>query len=487
MQHIFIGKTRMRSFVITGLIALFLILPFHNENVYAKSHKNPPQTEKLSSTFRDAAKSVSPAVVYISTVYTVKGIPDQLQKFFGEEFFRRFFGGTPEKQERQRRGLGSGFIVNQEGYILTNSHVVEKADEINVMLPDKREFTAEVIGTDPKSDVAVIKIDAEKTLPVVELGDSETAEVGDWVLAVGNPYGLSETVTAGIVSAEGRANIGIVDYEDFIQTDAAINPGNSGGPLVNSRGEVIGLNTAIFSRSGGYQGIGFAIPINMARDVMDSLIAHGRVIRGWLGVVIQPVTEKIAQSFGLKEAKGTLIGDVLKESPAEKAGLQRGDVIISFDGKAIETPNELKNIVARTEVDKTVPVKLIRDGEQKTLKVTVGEQEPEKMAQKEKEKESPSARFGLHVQELTPQIAQQLGYTKAKGVVISQVDPGSPADEAGLQRGDLIQEVDRQKVTSVSEYRNQLSSIKKDESFLLLVRRGKNTLYVVVNAEKEQP
>jgi serine protease Do len=442
-----------------------------------KDHRN--RLESLGQAFRDVSKKISPAVVYISTVYTMESLPEQYQELLENDFFRRFFG-IPRQREHQRRGLGSGFIINEKGYILTNNHVVEKADEITVTLPDKREFEAQVIGTDPMSDVAVIKIEG-KNLPTAELGDSSTAQVGDWVIAVGTPYGLSQTVTAGIISAAGRANIGIVDYEDFFQTDAAINPGNSGGPLVDIYGTVIGMNTAIFSKSGGYQGIGFAIPINMAKGIMDSLIDHGRVVRGWLGVSIQPVTKDIADSFGLKKAEGALVADVTSESPAEKAGVLRGDIIVSLDEKPVENPTVLKNRVAQKEVDSTVPLTVIRKGEKKTLQVKIGELAPEEQTGKSRPDSPESAPLGIQVQELTPDIAAQLGYKQEKGVVVSGVKPGSPAAAANLRRGDLIQEINQTPVVSVKEYK---SAVSQGEKFLFLVRRGENTFFTMIKPEQ---
>lgn len=401
---------------------------------------------------------------------------------FGDEFLRRFFGIPEGQQEYKQQALGSGFIVRDDGYILTNNHVVENADSIKVTLPDKREFDAKVIGTDPKADVAVIKIDG-KDLPVATLGDSAATAVGDWVLAVGTPYGLSQTVTAGIISAEGRANIGIVDYEDFIQTDAAINPGNSGGPLVNIQGEVIGINTAIFSRSGGYQGIGFAIPINMAKGIMESLIEHGKVIRGWLGVTIQGITPDIAKGFNLTDTNGALVGDVTKDSPAAKAGIQRGDVIISLNGEAIDSPTTLKNLAAQLDVDKSVPVVVIRDGKEQTLQITIGEQPAELQADSEHAQSEASALLGLHVQDLTDDIAKQLGYIGDTGVIIAGVEAGSPAAEIGLQRGDLIKEINRQPIESMDDYTTATALVGKDDTLLLLIRRGSNTYYVVVNGQ----
>ncbi len=457
--------------------------------VFASSGKVTPaqeevrqQLQSLSQAFRDIARDVGPAVVYVSTEQTIKGMKsDQFRDFFGDDFFRKFFGDIPREHEYKLRGLGSGVITSKDGYILTNNHVVAKADKIKVTLSDRREFMAKVVGTDPKTDVAVIKIDGEN-LPVAELGDSDTIEVGDWVIAIGNPYGLSQTVTAGIVSAEGRANIGINDYEDFIQTDAAINPGNSGGPLVNIEGKVIGINTAIFSRSGGYQGIGFAIPVNMARYIQESLLTKGKVVRGWLGVMIQPVTQEIAKQFKLKETTGTLIGDVLKGSPAEKAGFERGDVIFSFDGQPIEGPNSLRNIVAATKVDKKVPVLVIRSGKEKTITVKIGEQ-PADMQARVEEPSEVEAEFGLRVQELTPELAEQLGYTGEKGVLITEVEPGSFAQEAGLLRGDLIQEINKAPVESLKDYNKALENAEEEKSFLALVKRGENTRYVVVEVE----
>lgn len=431
--------------------------------------------ESLGQAFRDVSKKISPAVVYISTVYTMESLPEQYQELFENEFFRRFFG-IPRQREHQRRGLGSGFIISEKGYILTNNHVVEKAEEITVTLPDKREFKAEVIGTDPMSDVAVIKIEATN-LPTAELGDSSTAQVGDWVIAVGTPYGLSQTVTAGIISAAGRANIGIVDYEDFFQTDAAINPGNSGGPLVDIAGRVIGMNTAIFSKSGGYQGIGFAIPINMVRGIKESLIQKGRVVRGWLGVSIQPVTKDIADSFGLKTAEGVLVADVTKDSPAENAGVQRGDIIVSLDKEPVENPTALKNLVAQKEVDSNVPLTVIRNGKKKTLEVKIGELASEEQTEQSKSDSPESAPLGIQVQELTPDIAAQLGYEQEKGVIVAAVKPGSPAAGANIQRGDLIQEINQIPVDSVESYTKAVS---KGEKFLFLIRRGENTFFAVI-------
>lgn len=475
---------RIATGIVASLVLMVLLFamtgPFGSQTLAENSTKQ--QLQDLSSAFRDVAKQVSPAVVYISTEQTINtsDMQNPYRDFFDDEMFRRFFG-IPEDREYKQQGLGSGFLVREDGYILTNNHVVGDADEINVTLPDKREFKAKLIGTDPKSDVAVIKIEG-KDFPAVPLGDSESIEVGDWAIAIGTPYGLSQTVTAGIISAKGRGGVGIVPYEDFIQTDAAINPGNSGGPLLNIEGEVIGVNTAIVSRTGGYQGIGFAIPISMAERIMDDLITKGKVVRGWLGVAIQDVDQDFAKGFGLDEATGALVADVLKDGPAEQAGIKRGDVIIEFDGSTIDSVNTLRNVVARTEVGKKVEVVIIRDGKEQTIKATVAEQDADEIAQAGSSPES-SKQSGLTVQELTPEIAEQLGYKDEEGVVVSDVESGSAAAEAGLRRGDLIKEINRKPITSLSEYNKMMKSLKDAESFLLLVKRSENTFYVVVNVE----
>jgi len=486
MKRVFMNSFSHTLSIAAAAGALLLTIP----NISANAEEAVAKLQDLSQAFRDIAKEVGPAVVFIGTEQTVKSssnspTPEQFREFFGDDFMRRFFGEMPDGREYKQEGLGSGVITSKEGYILTNNHVIANADKITVTLSDKREFEAKLIGADPKSDVAVIKIDAEN-LPVARLGDSETLEVGDWVIAIGTPFGLSQTVTAGIISAEGRSNIGINDYEDFIQTDAAINPGNSGGPLVNINGEVIGINTAIFSRSGGYQGIGFAIPINMAKNVQESLIANGKVIRGWLGVMIQPVTPEIIKQFDLpKGTTGTLVGDVLKGGPAEEYGIQRGDVIVEFDGKPIDGPTALKNVVAITEVGKKAEVVLYRDGKKKTIEVKVAEQtgNEQQASKSSTPDEATIEKFGLSVQELTKEIASQLGYDNEKGVVISNVESNSPAAEAGLRRGDLIQEINKTSIESLADYNKAMKAVGDEKSFLTLIRRGENTSYVVVSAE----
>jgi serine protease Do len=395
------------------------------------------------------------------------------------EQFRHFFGQMPH--EFKEHGLGSGVIVSPDGYILTNNHVVGSADEIHVTLMDKREFTAKVVGKDPKTDLALIKIDTKEALPYAALGNSTKAEVGDWVLAIGSPFGFNLTVTSGIISAKGRALGG--NYDNFIQTDASINPGNSGGPLFDTSGQVIGINTAIYSSTGSNAGIGFAIPIDLAKSVMDQLKTHGRVVRGWLGVEIQEVTPDLAKSFGLAEPTGALVAGVDKTGPAAKSGIERGDIIVKFGNDLVHDEHELPELVAQTPIGRSVPVEVIRGGKHMTLNVKVAELKDQELASAEGS-ESPGSNWGLTVQDLTPDIAHQIGVTNSKGVVIRGVKPDSPAAEAGLQPGDLILEVDHQKVATADDFATLAKGAQKDKrSALLLVQRGASTLYTVVNPE----
>ncbi|MEK7238067.1 MAG: Do family serine endopeptidase, partial [Nitrospirota bacterium] len=373
-----------RVLFFTILIVLFNSAVYYLFSLQDKAYAETPKISKDSvdlltktgQAMAEIANAVKPAIVNISTTKTEKLSESPYAPFFDDPFFRRFFGDRfrhPEvPRERKTASLGSGVIVSSSGYILTNSHVIKDADEIKVLLSDKREFQGKVIGTDSKTELAVIKIDAQN-LPMIPFGDSDKLQVGEVVIAVGNPFGLNQTVTMGIVSAVGRANVGIADYEDFIQTDAAINPGNSGGALVNAKGELVGINTAIFSTTGGYQGIGFAIPSNMAKAVMDSLIKTGKVIRGWLGVSIQPLTPELAKQFNLEKEYGALVGDVIENSPAEKAGILRGDVIIEYNGKKVNEPYHLRNTVANTPPGETAELKVIRNGKIETIKVMIGE------------------------------------------------------------------------------------------------------------------
>lgn len=436
---------------------------------------------KTGNAMAEVAEAVKPAIVNISTVTTEKVTDSPFTPFFDDPFFRKFFGDRykqhPQRpRERKSMSLGSGVIVSSDGYILTNNHVIKNAEKIKVLLSDKREFSGKVIGKDPKTDLSVIKIDA-KGLTTIRMGDSDELKVGEFVLAVGNPYGLNQTITMGIVSAVGRANVGIADYEDFIQTDAAINPGNSGGALVNARGELVGVNTAIFSTTGGYQGIGFAIPSNMAKAVMESLIDRGKVVRGWLGVSIQPITPELAQQFGLAKDYGTLVADVIENSPAEAAGLKRGDVIIEFNDKKVDEPYHLRNTVANTPPGEEVEIKVIREGKITTLYVMIRELPADI---KKKPTEYKNAMKGVSVQNLTPEIYRQLNLPqKILGVVVVDIEDGSPAETA-LMPGDVILEINRKATPDVEDYESIVSQIKPDSDVLLLVFRRGSTIFVTI-------
>ena len=427
-------------------------------------------------------KQVMPAVVNISTTRVVQTERRSPFPFFSDPFNRKPFGEDPfrQKPRKHREGsLGSGVIVDASGYIITNNHVIAKADEIKVVLADKREFIGKVIGTDPKTDIAVIKISG-KNLPTIPWGDSDKLEVGRYVLAIGSPLGLSQTVTMGIVSAKGRANVGIADYEDFIQTDAAINPGNSGGALVNTRGELIGINTAIFSRSGGNMGIGFAVPSNMARNVMSALIKDGKVIRGWFGVSIQEVTSGLAKQFGLKKAAGALVSETIADTPAAKAGIKAGDVILEFNGRKVKDAATLRHIVAGTKVGRRVKVKVVRDKKVKLLYATITEL-PKQIARHDGEQNGSAtgtALAGVKVRNLTAEIASQLGVDpNTAGVLVGNVEVGTPAEKAGLQPGDIILAMTRQRtrmrIRSLDDYRKLASTLRKNDAVLLwIIRRG---------------
>ncbi len=430
---------------------------------------------QLSDEMATMVDQAKPAVVNISTSKTVKM---KQHPFFNDPLFKKFFGNEPTiPQKKKVSGLGSGVIATSDGYILTCNHVIEGAEDIIVKLSDNREYKGTVVGKDARTDIALIKI-PETNLSHITWGDSDKLKVGELVLAIGQPFGLKMTVTMGIVSGLGRAGLGITDYEDFIQTDAAINPGNSGGALVNTRGELVGINNAIFSTSGGYQGIGFAIPSNMIKNVMDSLIGQGKVVRGWLGVQIQPLTPELSKQFGIKDENGVLLVDVVDGGPADKGGLKRGDVVVEYDGKKVDTPFALRNMVAATKIGKTVPVKVLRDGNPLTVTVTI-----EELPAEQQVAAGPSFDNnlkGVSVQDLTDEILQQLGITKKiKGVVVSSVDEDSPA--AGiLNQGDILLEVNKKPVQNVAQYNKVVSSIEKNKGILLLVVRNGASLYVTI-------
>jgi serine protease Do len=435
----------------------------------------------MPRSFADLAERASPAVVNIRTSKTVKRgkaqLPRGFEEFFGNPF-EEFFN-LPEQFKVP--SLGSGFVISEEGYIVTNNHVIEDVDKITVAFQDDVELEGEIVGRDPKTDIALIRVQTDKKLTALPLGDSKGVRPGDWVVAIGNPFGLEHTVTAGIVSAKHRI-IGQGSYDDFIQTDAAINPGNSGGPLINLKGEVIGINTAINPRANT---IGFAVPINMAKNILPQLRATGSVTRGWLGVVIQRITPELAEQFELPDKQGALVSKVEPDGPADQAGLRRGDVIVEFNGEPIDEMEELPRVVAATGVGVPVKVVVLREGDRKTLEVTVGRfpEEAQVASTPEPSQESVEA-WGLRVQDLTPELAEQLEIEGAEGVVVTQVARGSAAGEAGLRRGDVILEVDKQSVANVGEFEKALAG--SGSGTLLLVRRGDNTLFMAMQRPEEE-
>ena len=437
--------------------------------------------------FTDVAKRVTPAVVNITTVMTENvadgsPVPDELRERM-EEFFGKPSGprdrrpGDPFDHRAPRRGQGSGVIISPDGYIVTNNHVIAQAREVSVTLPDKREFRGKIIGVDPKSDLAVIKINGGH-LPTVTWGDASSLQVGEYVLAVGNPFGLNSTVTLGIVSAVGRGQMGITQYEDFIQTDAAINPGNSGGALVNTKGELVGINTAIFSQSGGYQGVGFAVSSTMAKPIYESLIKTGKVVRGYLGIGLQGLNQDLAMAFGLTDAKGALISDVKAGSPADQAGLKQGDVIVSYQGTLVEDGVALQRLVTRTTVGVRVTLHVIRAGHERELTLRVGEQPDESKIAKVQHGDSDAALSGLVVEELDQDRAKQLGFQGTSGVVVTRVAPDSGAERAGLSAGDVIQEMNRRPIKSVKDFEKVSADLKKGANVLMLINRRGNALFL---------
>lgn len=445
-----------------------------------------------ASGFTEVAKAVTPAVVNITTVTAERvsdgrngsdDFRDRMEEFFGGPngpFGPRFRGPQHPDDSRGHRGggQGSGVIVSSDGYVLTNNHVIDHAREVTVTLPDKREFKGKIVGTDPKSDLAVVKIDGQN-LPTVAWGDASKLQVGEYVLAIGNPFGLNSTVTLGIVSALGRGRMGITQYEDFIQTDAAINPGNSGGALVNTRGELVGINTAIFSQTGGYQGVGFAVPTSMSKPIYESLIKHGKVVRGYLGIGIQDLNQDLAKSFGIKDAKGALVSDVKEDSPADQAGFKQGDVISSYQGSLVEDAVALQRLVTRTTVGSKVAVKILRDGVEKELTVTIGEQPDTNKIAKAETGDKDYAFAGVSVQELDRETAKELGLKgKAHGVVVTGIEPDSGAEKAGLMPGDVIRELNRQPVKSVKEFEKLAAAVKKGENVLILINRRGASLFL---------
>ncbi len=466
---------------------------------------------ELSANFREVANAVLPAIVSIETRGKVAKVADEgngealpfdEQSPLGDLFrdnpqFREFFkrrGNGGGMRAPRSHGMGSGFIIDPAGVIITNNHVVADADQVLVRLEDGTEYHATEWKTDPRSDVAIVRIKPVGQLPTVKLGDSDACEIGDWVLAVGSPFGLQSTVTAGIISAKGRSQ-GILEREDFLQTDAAINPGNSGGPLVNLDGEVVGINTAISSRSGGYDGVGFAIPVNMARWVSRQLMDHGLVKRGYLGVAIQPVSNQLAKQFGIKVGQGAIVGQIVPGSPAAEAKVETGDVILTLNGKAVSNPRNLQGIVEQLETGKGYPLEVLRDGKKITLTVSVAEmpktftvsgndEHDPAPGKAEVAKPSQFKELGVEVQEVDPQLTEQLGYKgPVKGVLISDVNADSPADAAGLKSGMVIEKVGTKPVTTVAEFTAAMKDLSVEKGILLLVRTPQGSRFVVVTKD----
>jgi len=473
-----VNKTKLMviSFLVLGIV-------ISSTAAIARAEEGLADLRKTSRAFSSVARKAIPAVVSVRTVKIVRrpsvfGHEDKLY----EEFLERFFGPghrqrSPKKEKRS--GQGSGFIISPDGYVLTNNHVVEGVDELKVTLHDGRDFNAEVIGTDPKTEVALLKIDG-KDLPAIELGDSDEIDIGEWVIAVGNPFGLTETVTVGVVSAKGRGGFGLAKeaYEDFIQTDAAINPGNSGGPLLNVQGKAIGINTFIVSGSGGYMGIGFAVPINMAKAVRKQLIKSGKVTRGFLGIYMDEVTPGLAEYFDLKKPQGIIVTDIIKDSPAEKANLKKEDIILKINGKDVENRRGLRNTIAFIEPGTKVNLLVFRDGKELRIEVRIDSKpEIEPVAGMSELAE----KLGLQVQELTKDLADRFGYELQEGVLVAAVTTQSPAFEAGIRPGMLILSVNRKDINSVSQFNDALKKAAEDKKVLLRLRNERYTWYKILH------
>jgi len=464
----------MTRFVVL-MLALLSAAPAWAQQRPPSDPRQAPKTDPkavlraLEDAFSAVADRATPAVVHVSTVQKKSAggpgeeAPERFREFFGDEFYEKYFRRRPREDTR---ATGSGVLVDPKGYILTNNHVIENAQEIIVRLSDQRKFTAKLVGRDPKSDIAVLKVDAPRPLPAAELGDSDHLRVGQWAIAIGNPFGLDRTVTVGIISATARTRVGVTQYDNFIQTDASINPGNSGGPLLNIDGKVIGINTAIVAAG---QGIGFSIPINQARDVMQQLITRGKVVRGWLGIVIQDVTDQLAGSFGVKEREGVLVAEVMKGSPADTAGLRAGDVVIELSGTPIKEVPDLQRRIAAIRPGQTMKLTVIRDKKPVPITVKIGEMPADEPVVAE----APgNDEWGLSVESLTGDAALRLDLPVSRGLLVTEVQPGSPAEKAGIRRGDVILEISRRPADDPATLFKALSALKPGESILIYVHRA---------------
>ena len=476
-----VGKKTFFSIIF--IISAFLVV----SNFYPASvSEAKTETFTVPESFTDLAKLTSPAVVNIRTVKTIKGGGRVYRHFFNSpfgkqdpfnDFFDNFFGDESQRNYKQR-SLGSGFIINKEGFIITNNHVIEDADKIKVKLKDGKEFDAEIVGRDPNTDIALIKIKSKNNLPVLKLGDSDVLKVGQWVVAIGSPFGLEHTVTAGIVSAKGRI-IGSGPYDDFIQTDASINPGNSGGPLIDMKGEVIGINTAIIASG---QGIGFAIPINHAKKIVDQLKSSGEVTRGWLGVGIQDLSEELAEYYGIKEGKGVLVTEVFPGDPADEAGIKAKDIMLSINGKRVDNTRELSKLIADTSVGDTVKIKTLRNGVEKTFNVKIVKREDKRIAGYTPSRGN-EYELGIRVSELTSEIARHFNIAETGGVIVIDIESESQGAEAGVKVGDIVKGINRHSIETIKDYKKEIEKLKKGDSILMLIKRI-NAGYVVIKLTK---
>ncbi|MBF0473625.1 MAG: DegQ family serine endoprotease [Nitrospirae bacterium] len=475
------------SLIIAGFIIGLVVsssLDLQNKSsaqVREVSKESKEFLNQFTKALTEVSETVKPVVVNISTERSDSGERNPFGHFFNDPFFRKFFDDNEDSigpmRKHKSTSLGSGVIIKSDGYIITNNHVVKDADKINVLTVDNKTYTGKVIGSDPKTDIAVIKI-AANNLPTINIGDSDKLRVGEVVIAIGSPYGLNQTVTMGIVSAIGRSNVGISDYEDFIQTDAAINPGNSGGALVNTKGELVGINTAIFSTSGGYQGIGFAIPVNIVKRVVDSLIKTGKVVRGWLGISIQDLTPDLAKQFGIDGTTGVLIADIVEGGPAEKVGIKQGDLIVELNNKPMTSTKDLRNMIANTPPGNAVELVIVRDGKKKKFSVKVGEL-PDKIVASA-DGQSTNNLMGVSVQTLTPIIKERMDIpSKVKGVIVVDIDPESPAGSV-LKQNDIICEVNKTRISDIEEFKKIATKLQQKNRILLLIYRGGAFLYVII-------
>jgi len=471
-------RTAFAAAMITTALAFAILFVYPTANVWAK----PWGQSTIPESFSALAETVSPAVVNISTVKIIKGGGPVFRHFFqgprgNQDPFKDFFDNFPgneQQREFKQRSLGSGFIIDKKGYIVTNNHVIADADEIKVKLNSGKEYDAKIIGRDPSTDIALIKIKDSSSYSVVNLGDSDALKVGQWVVAIGSPFGLEHTVTAGIVSAKGRV-IGSGPYDDFIQTDASINPGNSGGPLINMEGEVVGINTAIIA---GGQGIGFAVPINMAKGVIKQLKEEGEVTRGWLGVGIQDINDEMAEYYGIKDKNGVFVSKVFPGDPADEAGIKTKDIIMKVNGHKIETSRELTRIIAGFHVGEVIKITVLRDGKEKTFNVKIAKREDTKNVSRgipNKEQET----FGIQVSTLTPEIARKLKLRETKGVVVTGVQENSEGEDKGVQTRDIIMEINHQSINTITDYENAIRKVKKGNTVTMFIKRANSGFFVI--------